>query len=102
MDWDDNSTLDQTQNSDDEESSLDKELESEPKAKETLGTPSSEVEEEIESEDIAELTKLAQEIPSDLELETQLEALEEQEVADDPVRMYLHEIGRVRLLTAED
>ena len=102
MDWDDNSTLEPTHNSDDEESSLDKELESEPKAKETLGAHSGEVEEEIESEDIAELTKLAQAIPSDLELETQLEALEEQEIADDPVRMYLHEIGRVRLLTAED
>ena len=36
----------------------------------------------------------------DLELETPLEQLEEQEVVDDPVRMYLHEIGRVHLLTA--
>ena len=33
-------------------------------------------------------------------LETPLEQLEEE--VDDPVRMYLHEIGRVHLLTAED
>jgi len=38
----------------------------------------------------------------ELELETPLEQLEEQGVVDDPVRMYLHEIGRVHLLTAED
>ncbi len=43
--------------------------------------------------------------PEDLELETPLEPLEEaeaQEVADDPVRLYLHEIGKVHLLTAND
>ncbi len=40
--------------------------------------------------------------PKDLELETSLEPLDEQEMADDPVRLYLHEIGRVQLLTAED
>ncbi len=40
--------------------------------------------------------------PADLELEIPLETLEAQEVVDDPVRMYLHEIGRVRLLTAVD
>ena len=38
----------------------------------------------------------------DLELETPIEQLEEQEVVDDPVRMYLHEIGRVHLLTAQE
>jgi len=38
----------------------------------------------------------------DLGLEISLEGLGEQEVVDDPVRMYLHEIGRVHLLTAED
>ncbi len=36
------------------------------------------------------------------DLEIPLEGLGEQEVIDDPVRMYLHEIGRVHLLTAKD
>ncbi len=42
--------------------------------------------------------------PEDLELETPLEPSEAdmQEVADDPVRLYLHEIGKVHLLTAND
>jgi len=34
--------------------------------------------------------------------EADLEVAVEQEVVDDPVRMYLHEIGRVHLLTAEN
>jgi RNA polymerase primary sigma factor len=38
----------------------------------------------------------------DLELEVPLEQIGEQEVVDDPVRMYLHEIGRVSLLTADE
>jgi RNA polymerase primary sigma factor len=41
-------------------------------------------------------------VSKDIELETALEPLEEQEVADDPVRLYLHEIGKVHLLTAKD
>ncbi len=39
---------------------------------------------------------------SELELETHAEQAEDQEVVDDPVRMYLHEIGRVHLLTADE
>ena len=37
-----------------------------------------------------------------LETETPIEPPEGQEAVDDPVRMYLHEIGRVSLLTADD
>ncbi len=40
--------------------------------------------------------------PADLELGAPLETVEEQEVGDDPVRLYLHEIGKVHLLTAND
>jgi len=37
-----------------------------------------------------------------IEVETPLEEVEDQEITDDPVRIYLHEIGRVHLLTAAD
>ena len=40
--------------------------------------------------------------PADLELGAPLETVEEQEVSDDPVRLYLHEIGKVHLLTADN
>jgi len=38
----------------------------------------------------------------DLEMDSTFDALGDQEVGDDPVRLYLHEIGRVHLLTASD
>jgi RNA polymerase primary sigma factor len=53
--------------------------------------------EELPPTDETELESLVE-----LQLETPVEQLEEQDAADDPVRMYLHEIGRVRLLTAEN
>jgi len=42
------------------------------------------------------------ETAADFALDVSLEPLEAQEVVDDPVRIYLHEIGRVHLLTAND
>ncbi len=39
---------------------------------------------------------------AEVDFEMPLEPLEEQEAIDDPVRMYLHEIGRVNLLTAKE
>jgi RNA polymerase primary sigma factor len=40
--------------------------------------------------------------PLPAELESHIPHFEEQEIVDDPVHMYLHEIGKVKLLTAED
>ncbi len=101
------------QNSDEElppDETLNTESESEePNA---LHASSPEPEEETDAEDITEPKELwpeagflqieKPEYPVDLEIEMPLEQLEEQEVVDDPVRVYLHEIGRVHLLTAED
>lgn len=39
---------------------------------------------------------------ADLEIETSPEGAVEPEITDDPIRMYLHEIGRTHLLTAKD
>jgi RNA polymerase primary sigma factor len=38
----------------------------------------------------------------DMDLEMPAEEVAEQDITDDPVRIYLHEIGRVHLLTASD
>jgi len=71
----------------------------------------SEVEAQIPVEAVTEPSELWREArhlevekpesPADLDLGIPLEELAEQEIVDDPVRMYLHEIGRVKLLTAE-
>ncbi len=49
-----------------------------------------------------EMLKEELEAPEEQEIELQLEELGEQAAVDDPVRMYLHEIGRVSLLSAQE
>lgn len=102
------------QNQSDEELSLDERLDVEPELETPSVLPPSlpgleEAEEEGEvgeprglwwEERPLEIEK--PESAEGLDLETPLEELEGQEVVDDPVRMYLHEIGKVHLLTAED
>ena len=62
---------------------------------EEVEIPSSEeLEDELKSEDV--------EIETGDESPLELLGGTEQEAADDPVRLYLHEIGKVRLLTARD
>jgi RNA polymerase primary sigma factor len=68
--------------------------------------------EELENEDIAEPDEIwaktkhfeveKEEAGLDLDLEIAPEDVAEQDITDDPVRIYLHEIGRVHLLTAAD
>ncbi|MFH1032813.1 MAG: RNA polymerase sigma factor RpoD [Chloroflexota bacterium] len=61
---------------------------------------------EVAEEDVDIEEELEEEFKTppeeELELETGLEIPEDHEAADDPVRLYLHEIGKVHLLTAEN
>jgi RNA polymerase primary sigma factor len=70
------------------------------------GTKDTETEEETEEEDpwIKGKTFDPNEKDNDIDMEAEPpdEDLAEQDITDDPVRIYLHEIGRVHLLTAED
>jgi len=68
--------------------------------------------EEMEDEDISETSKIWSRTKDlnvgkagsspEIELELPQEDTTEQDITDDPVRIYLHEIGRVHLLTAAD
>jgi RNA polymerase primary sigma factor len=55
-------------------------------------------EDSISTEDLESKLKSTK----DTDLDSSLDTIDEQEVADDPVRLYLHEIGKVNLLTAKD
>jgi len=57
-------------------------------------------EEEEESPSPDELNREAESLVS--EIPVPVEVVSEDESTDDPIRMYLHEIGRVKLLTAKD
>ena len=61
--------------------------------------------EDKDEEELAPDEKLAEEeteLPTDRDPQAPLEQLDGPDVVDDPVRMYLHEIGRVSLLTAKE
>jgi RNA polymerase primary sigma factor len=78
----------------------------------TLFVAPIETDEELENEDIAETGEIwtktkhfeveKVEAGLDLDLGIAPEEVTEQDITDDPVRIYLHEIGRVHLLTAND
>jgi RNA polymerase primary sigma factor len=63
-------------------------------------------EEEVDAEDIWQKAKGIEDDKDDSGLDFDLDLssddLAEQDITDDPVRIYLHEIGRVHLLTADD
>jgi RNA polymerase primary sigma factor len=100
------------QNKDDEKMPFDEHLDAESEETTDLHALFPEPEEEVETEEPVEPDALWHEARHleiekpestlELELETSLEGMGEQEVVDDPVRMYLHEIGRVPLLRAEE
>jgi len=111
MDNNNKNHLEKLQDSEHLELAPEETLNSDSKTK-ALYSPSVESDEELEGENIAvpgELWSKAKhfdvekaESPLDLELELPTEELAEQDITDDPVRIYLHEIGRVHLLSAED
>ena len=62
-------------------------------------SPSDESDEEsISTDDLDDKLNTSKDVDIDISIDN----VEEQEVADDPVRLYLHEIGKVDLLTAKD
>jgi len=101
-----------SQDESEEEPPSDERLDAESESGDTVPAFPPQFGKEIRSEEITQLSRLWPEVSHlevekpeflvGLELGALPEQLEEQEVVDDPVRMYLHEIGRVSLLTAAD
>jgi RNA polymerase primary sigma factor len=62
--------------------------------------------EELENGEIPETDEMwvkgKDDVDLDVDIELPAEEIAEQDITDDPVRIYLHEIGRVHLLTAQD
>jgi RNA polymerase primary sigma factor len=87
------------------------ELVAEPKAGALFGTDG-DPGDELGAEDVSEADELwakakhfeieKAESTLGLDIEMPAEEVAEQDITDDPVRIYLHEIGRVHLLTADD
>ncbi len=85
-------------------------LDTDEKATDIFGPPP-ETDEELENEEVPEGVEFwakekhfdeKGEPVLDVDVELPVEELAEQDITDDPVRIYLHEIGRVHLLTADD
>jgi RNA polymerase primary sigma factor len=101
--------MDEFSESEHEETPPQAELDNEPKAS-SIFEEEEEPGEELGIEDVSEPDELwakARDFDIDkgdaaLDLNIPSEEIAEQDITDDPVRIYLHEIGRVHLLTAED
>ncbi|MBR6332513.1 MAG: RNA polymerase sigma factor RpoD, partial [Dehalococcoidales bacterium] len=79
---------------------LDEEMDAEGQSEDMLGEGDDDLDNIDDIEDMPADAEIEEEDVSDLSLA--LTDIDESGAVDDPVRMYLHEIGRVPLLTASD
>jgi RNA polymerase primary sigma factor len=107
--------LEEDEDIDEEDEDIDEEDEDEPEEEDELKDFNEDSEDEededmededtSDSEDVWSKGKSLDNKKSDtleIDLNLSAEELSEQDITDDPVRIYLHEIGRVHLLTAEN